>query len=88
MALPKYDDASRADRPHARFQLMVHLDDGRYRRSVSLEFADRSMIEQQIAALQRDRGDAFQLFEFRNECGESLAFLARALVRYEIVARS
>jgi hypothetical protein len=88
MAHSKRDEAPNSVQPQTPFRLVVYLDDGRHRRAVSLDYDDRTTIERQIAGLHRDTGDAFQLFEFRNECGETLAVLARALVRYEILMRS
>jgi hypothetical protein len=87
MAVSKRDAtaAAHSASADAYFRLVIQLDDGRRKRSVTLDYDARSTIEQQLRQVQRERRVFAELYEFRNERGEMLAVLARALADYEIL---
>jgi hypothetical protein len=88
MAISKRDAraAAHSGSADAYFRLVLQLDDGRRKRSVTLDYDTRATIEQQLRQVQRERSVVAELYEFRNERGEMLAVVARALADYEILA--
>ena len=72
----------------AKKRLIVILRDGP-ERTVTLDFTDAARLEEQLRAFERARTvqprDEYQLHEFNNAAGETVAFVDRLYLRHEVI---
>lgn len=73
-----------------RWQLAVDLSDGP-ERTITLDFEDRDALQEQLDTFEEQRRSKTwgrklgQLYEFRNEAGDVIAFLDECFIRYAII---
>jgi hypothetical protein len=72
------------------WRLSVSLRDGPYAQTATMDFSQRETIDGQLGQLASEQygGNSWQLFEFKNESGELLAFRAATYCSHSVTAIS